>query len=445
MKKTRRSRIAVLLGCAFLLWTLCAGVAPVMAADFDIEITDVTIDDDDEVVIFEAEVVLDEDDDPDDYDYGFRYRVSGESWDNEEADDYDFDEDDGVVTFYLELEFDDFDEDEDYEVEAYILDGQDPTYSDEEEFNIDDGSSGGSGDEPSVSTDDADVDGTEVTLFGTLEDFGDEDLLEYGFYYGEDEDDMDKVRVGYDDIDEDDEFELDLDDLEENTKYYYKAYAKNSEGTGYGDVETFKTGDDSRGTLATLEVKVIDVSANSATVVGTVFSNGGGVVSEYGFYYAPVGGAQQQIRFFGSVSPNVPFQYYLGLTPGTYTIKSYVITGAGIAYSQPVTFTASGTVVTPGGPTIPAGKAPVVLVSTPAQGMTINRGQTVEIASSSTDDGKVEAMGMYINGDKKFRCTGSSFQYYWSTAGLAPGVYTLRITSWDGILVGERVLTVNVI
>jgi hypothetical protein len=76
--------------------------------------------------------------------------------------------------------------------------------------------------------------------------------------------------------------------------------------------------------------------------------------------------------------------------------------------------------------------------------MTINRGQTVEIASSSTDDVKVEAMGLYINGDKKFRCTGSSFQYYWSTAGLAPGVYNINITSWDGVLVGQRTISVTV-
>ncbi len=440
MKKTRRARIAALLGCAFLLWTLCAGVAPVMAADLNVELTEVTIDDDEETVYFEAVVELDEDVDIEDY--GFRYRVEGETWDTEPADDWD--EDGDEVTFWLELDIDDFDEDEDYEVEAYVIDDEEEqSYSDEEEFNIE---GSGSGDEPSVSTDDADVDGTEVTLFGTLEDLNGEDLLEYGFYYGEDEDDMDKVRAGYDDIDEDDEFEYDLDDLDEDTKYYYKAYARTSEGTGYGDVETFTTDDESRGTLATLEVKVNDISANSATVVGTLLSNGGGVVSEYGFYYGPAGGAQQQVRFFGSINPNVPFQYYLGVTPGTYTVRSYAITGAGIAYSQPFTFTASGTVVTPpvGGPTVPAGKAPVVLVSTPAQGMTINRGQTVEIASSSTDDVKVEAMGLYINGDKKFRCTGSSFQYYWSTAGLAPGVYNINITSWDGVLVGQRTISVTV-
>ena len=54
---------------------------------------------------------------------------------------------------------------------------------------------------------------------------------------------MEKIRVGRS-IDEGDEFEYELEDLEEDTRYYYQAYAKNSRGTSYGDIEYFYTDED---------------------------------------------------------------------------------------------------------------------------------------------------------------------------------------------------------
>jgi hypothetical protein len=37
------------------------------------------------------------------------------------------------------------------------------------------------------------------------------------------------------------EFLLEIDPLEENTTYYYRTYAKNSDGVGYGNIQSFKT------------------------------------------------------------------------------------------------------------------------------------------------------------------------------------------------------------
>jgi hypothetical protein len=56
----------------------------------------------------------------------------------------------------------------------------------------------------------------------------------------------------------------------------------------------------------------------------------------------------------------------------------------------------------------------------------------------------VEAMGLYINGVKKMRCGGANFQYFWNTGEVLPGVYKIRVTSWDGALAGERNITVTV-
>ena len=46
--------------------------------------------------------------------------------------------------------------------------------------------SGGRKGKPEVITEDYDVDGVNVTIYGSIEDDGGYDITEYGFYYGED-------------------------------------------------------------------------------------------------------------------------------------------------------------------------------------------------------------------------------------------------------------------
>lgn len=452
MRRLCRAGIATLVCCAFLLWTLSAGVGVALAAKKPV-VYAYSADVRDDYVILGAEI--DDDGGDEIIEYGFYY-----SEDEDDLDDVDkikgnryvekvrVGYDDIVEGEYFSVRLyidDDLDEDTTYHFRAYAKNSAGIAFSSMRKFKT---GSGGRKGKPEVITEDYDVDGVNVTIYGSIEDDGGYDITEYGFYYGEDKNDMEKIRVGRS-IDEGDEFEYELEDLEEDTRYYYQAYAKNSRGTSYGDIEYFYTDEDGgRYSKASLNVQVSNVVGGSATLIGTVLSNGGSTITEYGFAYAPSGGTEKQIRFFGSISPNMPFQYYLGgLPPGTYTVKAYAVNRAGTAYSLPVTMTVStsgGSVVTPPPVTPPSGQAPVVLVSTPAPGMVITRGQTVEIASSSTDDVKVEAMGLYINGVQRLRCTGSSFQYWWNTAGIAPGTYTIRITSWDGLLVGDRVFTITV-
>lgn len=552
MRRLCRAGIATLVCCAFLLWTLSAGVGVALAAKKPV-VYAYSADVRDDYVILGAEI--DDDGGDEIIEYGFYY-----SEDEDDLDDVDkikgnryvekvrVGYDDIVEGEYFSVRLyidDDLDEDTTYYFRAYAENSAGIAFSSMREFET---GSGGRKGKPEVITEDYDVDGVNVTIYGSIEDDGGYDITEYGFYYGEDKNDMEKIRVGRS-IDEGDEFEYELEDLEEDTRYYYQAYAKNSRGTSYGDIEYFYTDEDGgryrdkpevttrtpidlrdyiifygivddegdsdiieygfywgtnsnpsnkvkvgsyiaegrvfsyefdnpipgqtyyvkayarnssgtsygdtvrigqaqTGSKASLNVQVSNVVGGSATLIGTVLSNGGSTITEYGFAYAPSGGTEKQISFFGSISPNMPFQYYLGgLPPGTYTVKAYAVNRAGTAYSLPVTMTVStsgGSVVTPPPVTPPSGQAPVVLVSTPAPGMVITRGQTVEIASSSTDDVKVEAMGLYINGVQRLRCTGSSFQYWWNTAGIAPGTYTIRITSWDGLLVGDRVFTITV-
>lgn len=537
MRKATKSNIALLLSIVFIAWACTFGTGTALAAS-EPDLYSYNADVNDDYVLLEGEI--DDDGGDDIYEYGFYYGT-----DEDDPTDIRIEVGDEISegeSFTYELDVDDLDEDTTYYFVAYARNSEGRGYSSTREFTIDDG---GGDDVPEVTTEDVDAGDDSATLYGSIDDDGGDDITEYGFYYGKSRTNMTKVRVGYD-IDEGGDFEEDLDDLDEDTTYYFKAYAKNSECTGYGDVESFSTdesdddddddddsdkpdvttktpkfygnyatlygiveeqGDSSireygfywgtdsgcdekveigsdvdedetfsvniddlsssktyyvkayarnasgtaygdvvkfgGGSLATVSAKVVDSGTGGVILTGTVTNNGGSTITEYGFYWSAVGGTEQQVRFYGNVGQNVPFAYFLtGQPAAQYTFKAYAVTPAGTAYSSPLSFTGAG-----GGavvPSVPAGSAPVVLVSSPAPGMTITRGQIIEIASTSTDDVRVDAMGLYINGDKKMRCTGSSFQYYWNTSGLAAGTYNIRVTSWDGALVGEKTVTVYV-
>jgi len=172
--------------------------------------------------------------------------VQVEDWNGfyEEAD---FDEED-ETEFWADLRNLDDDDEETWFYMAYI------EYEDEfgdsyyalgeiEEFDLDEGS--GSSDVPEVITNSAtDIETDSAILNGELSAFGDDDeITDYGFYYGTSSSPSTKKKVGDDgdNLDEGDEFDYELSGLESGTKYYFKAYARNAEGIGYGSVKNFTT------------------------------------------------------------------------------------------------------------------------------------------------------------------------------------------------------------
>ena len=72
--------------------------------------------------------------------------------------------------------------------------------------------------------------------------------------------------------------------LTANTKYYYRAYANNSAGSGFGDILSFTTSNATIGTLSTIAAS--NIGANSATVGGSISSNGNSALVEIGVRYS---------------------------------------------------------------------------------------------------------------------------------------------------------------
>ena len=170
-----------------------------------------------------------------------------DSWlcDYEEGEDIEYNDDDERYEFYLQLTR--LDEDETVYYRAYIeyTDDNDDTYYSlgrVKSFDVDEGSGS---DEPEVVTNNAtDIKTNSAVLNGKLTSFGDDDeITDYGFYYGTSSSPSTKKKVGDDDdnLDEGDAFDFKLTGLQPDTKYYFKAYARNSEGIGYGSVKSFTT------------------------------------------------------------------------------------------------------------------------------------------------------------------------------------------------------------
>lgn len=144
-------------------------------------------------------------------------------------------------------------------------------------------------------------------------------------------------------------FTSSLTGLEENTTYYVRAYATNSEGTSYGDQKTFTTSQNVVvPTLTTSEVT--NVSTNSATCGGNVTSAGYGTVSARGVCWStsqnPTVSNPHTTDGIGTGSFTSSIT---GLTENTtYYVRAYATNEAGTAYGEQKTFT------TPHAATLPA-------------------------------------------------------------------------------------------
>ncbi|MBB2150641.1 fibrobacter succinogenes major paralogous domain-containing protein [Pedobacter gandavensis] len=137
-------------------------------------------------------------------------------------------------------------------------------------------------------------------------------------------------------------FSLAINGLLGNTTYQVRAYAINSVGIAYGAVQTFKT---QPAILATLSTNpAILTSASTATVGGTILSNGGALVTTRGFVWSTDANFNPDTitenktietgDFTGSFSTKLT-----GLAEhSVYYVRAYIVNSAGTTYGNIVSF-----------------------------------------------------------------------------------------------------------
>ncbi len=122
------------------------------------------------------------------------------------------------------------------------------------------------------------------------------------------------------------------------TTYYYKAYATNSLGTAYGEVMSFTT--NSVANVPTVQTNAAtSITTTSATLSGSIISNGGTTITARGFMYGTDANNLTQAVQSGSGNGNFT-KAISGLTPGaTYYYKAYATNSAGTTYGEVRMFT----------------------------------------------------------------------------------------------------------
>ena len=135
--------------------------------------------------------------------------------------------------------------------------------------------------------------------------------------------------------------------LTQNTKYYVRAYAVNSQGTSYGDEVSFTTSQNvSAPTVTTGEVS--DITQTSAKCSGNVTADGGAAVTERGICWSTshnpttAGSHATSGTGTGTYTCNMT-----GLTAGTiYYVRAYAKNSQGTSYGSEVSFSTTANMPT---------------------------------------------------------------------------------------------------
>ena len=145
-----------------------------------------------------------------------------------------------------------------------------------------------------------------------------------------------------------DNFSLSITGLRANTRYYARAYATNSMGTGYGKEVTFYTGE---ATLPEVAIKSITVYSSLVTIMCNVVSDGGIKVTERGVCWSTSPYPDYNSNHVSNGSGMGSFRVELSnLDPETqYHVRVYATNSLGTAYSEDRTFTTSAGAQAPEG------------------------------------------------------------------------------------------------
>ena len=236
---------------------------------------------------------------------------------------------DGVVTATLS----NFDVDTQYYLRAYVKDGESVAYGEVIPLII-------RISPPSLtSVIVSSVGASSALFFSSVTDNGGDAVSEVGFYYNTDEAVDPETSFKLNQPYSEDAFNLQAEELIPNTKYYVKAFAVNSAGTGYSQIVDFTT---SAGVPSVSTLGTVEVTSTSAELSGEVSDDNGAEITERGFVWLQGTGTPTTDSFKLKVDGTIgDYTATLeGLDPNQkYSFRAYAINSKGTAYGDVMVFT----------------------------------------------------------------------------------------------------------
>ena len=287
---------------------------------------------------------------------------------------------------------------------------------------------------PTIITDDATiVDDNDVSLQGYITSTGGKTVTAVGVILGHAADLSDGVDYPVTPVTT--EFEKAFNDLEYGT-YYFRAYATNAEGTGYGEIKSFTLEIPyTEPTVTTIDAAV--VGDNDVSLSGYVSNTGGKAVTAVGVTLGQAVDLSDGVDY--PVTPvTTEFEkVFNDLEYGTYYFRTYATNAEGTGYGEIKSFTLEIPYTEPGQPTA------------------LDKSIQAEITISWTapiDDGGTPVTGYKIerkasDGDWAVIVanTGSTATTYTET--LPQGVYQYRVSAITAYTTGQpsAILDVNAV
>lgn len=181
----------------------------------------------------------------------------------------------------------------------------------------------------------------QATLKGAIQSDGGADIIEYGFYYGTDENVENKVKVDL----QSDFFEYTLKALSPDKTYYYKAYAINLKGEACGDILSFSTAPKSsaEGAPVVETLNVTDLNFERGILHANIVSQGTSDVALYGFYWGTNNNPTIRV-IVGEEAKEGEYTYELKELEEntTYYYKAFAKNSGGYSYGTVQSFTTTG-------------------------------------------------------------------------------------------------------
>jgi uncharacterized protein (TIGR02145 family) len=134
-------------------------------------------------------------------------------------------------------------------------------------------------------------------------------------------------------------FTSSLTGLAENTNYFVRAYATNSEGTSYGNEVTFTTNQVAAAVVTT--ATVASITTTTAVSGGNVTSDGGGTITARGVCWAITASPTiSGSKTTDGAGTGIFASNLANLTPGVlYHVRAYATNSFGTSYGNELTFT----------------------------------------------------------------------------------------------------------